>query len=360
MSGLRSGLVCSFAAVSGGCVVKDNPAWEGSGAEGSADATGGAGGTAGVGSSSGSGVVPTTGAEQESGGATDSQGEPSTGAIVPTTGGTDSGELSSTGADGSSSSGGEPVAKCMASELVKVDLDMNFLVDAGVVPDSMGSPCQWGDGKEPACGPLNFGKTGFFRLVNDPNLGKSAALLRFDPAEVLDFIDESRFAAEDLVGARLELVVWEPLAMPAQDSTLEIGMLVGEEHRWAEGSRDARPATDNESSALCRTREKGDCTPWPQGDALTGSTSIGLLLVTADAVAKTPDDGLPDQYHAKLLSEPLGPALAQAFVQGEAPSLIVSLSSTRGLAEGEIGIKLKESEWDDPELYLEVCTQWAP
>jgi hypothetical protein len=354
--GFGLGLVCTLGAAASGCVVKDNPAWEDSGAEGSAGGTG-TSGPGGGGSSSGSGVVPTTGADPESGGATDSQGEPSTGAVSPTTGGTDTGEATGTGAD---SSTGEPVAQCSASELVKLDLDMNFLVDAGVVPDTMGSPCQWGDGTEPACGPLNFGKTGFFRLVNDPNLGKSAALLRFDPDEVVDFISEQQFAAKDLIGARLELVVWEPLAMPAQDSTLEIGMLVGEENRWAEGSRDAKKATDNESSALCRTIEGGDCKPWPQGDALTGSTSIGLLLVTAESVAMTPDDGLVDQYHAKLRSEPLGSALAEAFVQGKAPSLVVSLSTTRALADGQIGIKLKESEWDDPVLYLEVCTQWAP
>lgn len=360
MDGLRTWFGCTVCcAALGGCV-KDNPAWEGAETGvGGTTGSGGGSGESGVGdaSSSGSGVVPTTtGGGLETGGTTDSQGDSTTGAVDPTTGGSDTGAASSTGGE---SSTGEPALHCSASEFMLVDIDNNNLVDAGVVPDSMGQPCPWND-MEQDCGPLNFGKTGFFRLVNDAELGKSAGLLRFDADAVTGFIEDAGLEMKDLLGLRVQLVVWEPLGVPTQDSELEIGMLVGEETMWAEGSRDAEKATDNESSALCRTIEKGACTPWPQDDAPMSSESIGLLLVTPEAVMEADQDDKDDEYHAYLRSEPLKGLLA-AYMAGKQPSLLVSLISTRGLDEGQIGIKLKEAEeWLHPVLYLEVCTEWSP
>ncbi len=336
----------------GGCLVKDNPAWEGSAAD--ASTSGLSGGTS---STSGSSLTPTTGAEATTGGTgTDSQGTPTTGAVGATTSTASTGEVGSS--TGEASSTGLAAAECLATELVQVPTDQDDLWDAGVVPSTMGSPCPW-EMAEPDCGGLNFGKTGFFRLVNDPNLGKSAALLRFRHQAVIDFISEQQYEAKDLVGARLELVVWEPLAQPSEDSTLEIGMLVGAETYWDEGGRDAKKAQENDSSAACRTIDGQGCAPWPAGDALASGEPIGLLLVTTKAAMDADQDALPDQYHAKLRSEPLGAELVEALVGGKQPSFLVSLSTTRALGAGVIGIKLEESPEDDPELYLELCTQWS-
>lgn len=340
--------------VLGGCV-KDNPAWEDSGAEASASAMSLESGDAGATSGS---SLPTTSAGEDAGTATDSQGGSTTGAVSGTTTTT----TTSTGEPASStgSSTGAPVETCTESTLVEVALGSEYLEDAGVVPGSMPTPCPWND-KESNCGPLNFGKTGFFRLVNDGQWGTSAALIRFDGAEVQEFIDEEGYADKDLLGARLELVVYEPLEQPAQDSKLEIRMLVGDDSWWPVGDKNATKAMDQESSANCRTRDGMMCLPWPGGDALGSSEWIGELLVTPAAVAAVADDGLPGQYHARLRSELLDPKLVTAYAGGNAPSLVVALSSSRGIGEGVIGIKLEEpAEWADPTLYLEVCTMWSP
>lgn len=336
--------------VFGGCV-KDNPAWEDSGAEAGVSATSpGSDET-----STTSGPAPTTSAGDEAGTATDSQGGSTTGAVTTTTTTTGTDELTSSTGEGSST--GAPVEMCTESTLVQVELTSEFLEDAGVVPGSMPMPCPW-NGSELDCGLLNFGKTGFFRLVNDGQAGTSAALIRFDGAKVQEFIAAGGYAPKDLLGARLELVVYEPLQAPAQDSTLEIRMQVGDDSWWKAGDKDAKKAME-ESSSLCRTREKMMCLPWPGGDALGSSEAIGELLVTAAAVAAVADDGDPGTYHARLRSELLDPKLVTAYAKGEAPSLVVALSSSRGVGEGVIGIKLEESEWDDPTLYLEVCKVWS-
>ncbi len=337
----------------GGCLVKDNPAWEGSAADASTIGLSGE-----ASSTTGSSWTPTTGAEATTGGTgTDSQGPPTTGAVSATTSTTSTGEVGSS--TGEASSTGPAAAECLATELVQVPTDQDDLWDAGVVPSTMGSPCPWAMADEPDCGGLNFGKTGFFRLVNDPNLGKSAALLRFNDQAVIDFISEQQYEPKDLVGARLELVVWEPLAQPTEDSTLEIGLLVGDEAYWDEGGRDAKKAQENDSSAVCRTIDGQGCNPWPAGDALASGEPIGLLLVTTKAAMDADQDALPDQYHAKLRSEPLGAELVEALVGGKQPSFLVSLSTPRALNAGVIGIKLEESSEADPELYLELCTQWS-
>lgn len=335
--------------VFGGCLVKGNPAWEESGADGSA----GPGSTGDL--SAGAGEAPTTSGGEDSGGAMASQGEPTAAAGTTTAA---SGEA--TGTD-SGSSTGQPAKECLKSERLAVKLDAEALEDAGVVPSSMGSPCPgWGGGAEPDCGALNFGATGFFRLVNDPEKGKNAALLRFDGEKVAAFVKAAGVDKADLIAAWLELVVYEPLTEPAQDSTLAIGMLLGDDATWDVGMKDAKPATEQESSALCRTIAGGNCVTWSQGDAVSGSSPVGILLVTKAAVAMTDLDGQDGQYHAQLVSEPLAKELAWAFAEGLGPSLVVSLGTPRGLAEGVIGIKLKEpKEWPDAALYLEVCIEWS-
>ena len=339
--------------VFGGCLVKGNPAWEDSGAEAGAGSTSTSGGVI-----SASGETPTTSGGEDSGGATGSQGEPTT-AVGATT--TASGESTGTGATDTGGSTGQPAMQCKSSERLVVKLDAEALEDAGVVPSSMGSPCAaWGDGKAPDCGALNFGTTGFYRLVNDTEKGKNAALLRFGGEKVAEFLKTAGVDKADLLAARLQLVVYEPLTEPAQDSTLEIGMLLGDDATWDVGMKDAKPATEHESSGLCRTIDGGNCVAWSQGDALSGSTSVGILLVTKAAVMMNELDDLQDQYHAHLVSEPLAKEVALAFAEGLGPSLVVSLSTTRGLAEGVIGIKLADAkEWPDAALYFDVCIEWS-
>lgn len=342
--------------VLGGCL-KANPAWQG----GDADASGTSGVIGEVSSTGGSMELPTTSAGEETGGATDSQGEPSTGAASVTTTTTATSASTSTGEDASStgegSSTGALGAKCMGQELLLVDIEGGSLHDAGVVPDSMPNPCPWNAGVQ-ECGTLNFGKTGFFRLVNE-QAGKSAALIRFDGDAVQEFLEEAGYAATDVIDARIELVVYEPFDAPQQDSTLEIKMLVGDASLWVQGGGDAEVAKGSESSGNCWTFD-GDCKKWPNIDAVESSEAVGILLVTAQAVAATQDDGLGGQYHAKLRSEPLK-KLAAAYAEGQEPSLVVLLSTERGLGEPDIGIKLKEAQpWADPTLLLEVCTMWAP
>ncbi|MBK7829451.1 hypothetical protein [Nannocystis sp.] len=206
--------------VFGGCLVKDNPAWEDSGAEASAGSTGVSGGASGT-----SVTLPSTSGGEDSGGATASQGESTTAAGTTTTAG---GEATGTGATDGGGSTGQLAMQCTKSERPGGQAGRGGVRGRGVVPSSMGSPCAgWGAGTAPDCGALNFGATGFFRLVNDTEKGKNAALLRFNGEKVAAFVQDAGVDAADLLAARLELVVYEPLTEPAQDSTLEIGMLLG-------------------------------------------------------------------------------------------------------------------------------------
>lgn len=337
-----------------GCLI-ENPAWERPGAV----TTSGA-------STTSSGEQPTSAASEAvtsttgdpGGSGTDASGGSTHDPLASTEVGSTTGEIGET-TTGETSTTGAPVPVCKASEFVALAMPSWAPQDAGVVPSVLGSPCGWNT-SQPDCGPLNFGATGFFRLVNDEALGVNAGLIRFPLEAVTDGILESGKNLDDLIGARLELVIWEPKAGPDAPIDLEIHLLHADNFDWVEGKRDAQPAQDDDSSALCRVIDKGDCTNWAQDDALAGSTALGLLHLTPDNTKASDVDDKPEEYHARLMSEPLGMSLLLAYQQGESPSLAVTLATRRDVAEGTIGIKLRESEWPDPTLYAEFCTDWDP
>lgn len=324
-----------------------NPAWDG--ASGSAGATSGGASTG----AQATGGAPTEAVTTSGGGGGSSGGDASTsGAVVGSTsadGTTSAASTSEAGSDGTT--GG--TSKCTGSELVPVDAPV---ADTGVVPASFGSPCPWG-GQD--CEVLNFGKTEFYRLVNDP-AGVNAALIRFETESLAAAAEKVGVDPDDVVGARLELVVWQALAAPDRDFDLEIHALAMANTIFAQGNKDAEPAKDNDSSWECRTREGGACLTWADGmSALTGSTSLGLLRVTAAMVAAHDKDALSMEYHAQLLSDPL-PDATKVFAD-RPPVFAVTMQSQRLLGEQVAGIKFKEPMmWADPTLYLEVCTMWAP
>jgi hypothetical protein len=334
----------------GGCT-KVNPAWEDSAAASGTSAAS----SEEVGASSGSsdaGVVPTTG--DASSGATGGATDEGSGAVSVTSGDSTSGE---TGETSSASSEGESTTSalpdCVASELIPISAP---LADTGVVPDALGSPCAWGGG--PDCGPLNFGKTQFYRLVHDV-AGTNAALLRFEIESLKIAAELSGVEPADLIGIRLELVVWEARPAPVAPYALAIHALAPDNVEFGEGNKDAMPADDGDASDLCRTRMGGQCVPWANGGAaLDESVLLGELLVTAEKVLEDDKDDLPNEYHAQLLSERLPGGL---IFMDRVPGLAVTLATPRPLAEQDVGIKLKEAPpWLDPTLHLELCTEWAP
>lgn len=331
----------------GGCTTV-NPAWDdgGAGSGASAASSDEAGASSG---SSDSGVAPTTG--DASSGATGGATDESSGAVTATSGETTSGETTSASSEGESTTSALP--KCMASELIPISAP---LADTGVVPNALGSPCPWGGG--PDCGQLNFGKTEFYRLVND-GAGANAALLRFEVESLKLAAEMSGVDLADLIGIRLELVVWEALPAPVGPYTLAIHALAPDNVEFGEGNKNAMPADDNDASDLCRTRMAGQCVPWANGGgALDDSVLLGELLVTAEQVAENDKDELANEYHAQLLSEPLPGGLI--FID-RVPALAVTIATPRPLAEQDVGIKLKEAmPWLDPTLHLERCTEWAP
>lgn len=338
----------------GGCLI-ENPAWERPGAATTSGASTTSSGEEPT-SATSEAVTSTTGDPGGSG--TDASGgsthaplaSTEVGGTTGTTGDPTTGEVGTTGA---------PVPVCMASEFVALAMPSWAPQDTGVVPSVMGSPCGWNT-SQPDCGPLNFGTTGFFRLVNDEALGVNAGLIRFPVEVVTDEIFKSGKNLDDLIGARLELVIWEPKAGPDAPIDLEIHLLHADNFDWVEGKRDAQPAEDDDSSALCRAIDKGDCQGWAQDDALAGATSLGLLHLTPDNAEASDGDDDPAQYHARVLSESLGMPLLLAYQEGESPSLAVTLATRRDVAEGQIGIEMRESEWADPTLYAEFCTDWDP
>ncbi len=338
----------------GGCLV-ENPAWQRPG-QASTSETSSSGATTGTSDDPTMSMIPTMPTTSGEGEATADAGSGSTDSTtsltdpVGTTGDASTGDEGTTGAVG-------PV--CMASELVALKMPDGAPQDAGVVASTLGTPCPWNAG-QPECGPLNFGKTGFFRLVNDPVLGVDAALIRFPAEDVAKEILGSGHDPEDLIGARLELVIWEPKSGPDAAIDLQVHLLHVDNFDWSEGDRDAEPAQDHDSSALCRTRDKGECVAWAQGDALAGAQPLGLLHVTPENAKASDGDGSESEYHAKLISESLGMPLLFAYQNGDDPALAVTLASPRGVGEGTIGIKMRESEWSDPTLYAEFCTEWAP
>lgn len=229
--------------------------------------------------------------------------------------------------------------------------------DTGVVPSTMGSPCPWQGGVQD-CATLNFGTTWFYRLVHDANAGRNAALFRFETESLVEDLDEEGLVVEDIVGLRFAVVVWENKAAPDGVITLDIDLVAAEDQGWLVGTKDAGTATDGDSSFACRRRENGQCTPWADaGGPLAVATKLGEL--SFDAV-EIDEDQSPTEYHARVESEslPAGP-LVEQLLGGVEPTLALSLQTMRGLAEPQIGIKLREAEWTDPTLVIEVCSEWS-
>lgn len=326
-----------------GCV-KDNPAWD-QPSTGADDPTTGQ-------------VDPTTGATPTTGAATTLAGDgttvDTTGAADPTTGAIDEPSTGDASSDGTTE---EPLVQgCVASSWVPLAIADAALRDAGVVPGSMGPPCPWRPEFDD-CAALNFGKTGFFRLVNDEARGQSAALLRFPQDEVAARIAEAGKTYDDLIGLRVELVVWEQKPQPSGPFTLELGLMHPEDWTWDEGDHDAQPADKDDSRWDCRDIEDA-CEAWAQGDVLAGSSKLGELAVSPGEAALHDIDQFGDQYHAQLQSESLAPALLVAYREGGEPGLTVTISTPRDLDTGDVGIKLRESDWPAPVLWAELCDAW--
>jgi hypothetical protein len=338
-----------------GCVilcscVKDNPAWDGSSGAGGSD-----GGAATAADDPTTGATPTTtGAD----GATTDAGATSLPELTATatSGETGTGDPTAGDASTAGTTGESLVPDCAASSWLRLEIADADLRDAGVVPTTMGTPCPWRP-EFMDCADLNFGTTGFFRLVNDVAGGKSAALLRFPEDLVAARIAEAGKTLDDLIAMRVELVVWEQKPQPDGPFTLELGLLHEEDWTWDEGDHDAQPADKDDSRWGCRDIE-GQCEPWALGDALAGSSKLGDLVVTPGEAMAHDIDQAGDQYHAQLQSEPLAPALIDAYRQGGAPGLTVTIASPRGLDTGDVGIKLRESDWAAPALWAELCDEW--
>jgi len=337
--------------VFGGCTAV-NPAWDDG-----ADTRGGSAATSDATGADPTSTTPAPTSGDGSGGATND----TTGAVVsPTSGGDTTGDttIDTTGDTTDASTGGDSTTeaplKCMAAELVPLDVP---LADTGVVPTAMGSPCAWGGG--PDCGRVNFGTTEFYRLVNDV-AGTNAALLRFQVDSLTAAAATVGVDPADVVGIRVELVVWEQLAGPTAPYVLAIHGLAADNADFGEGDKNAGLADEGDASDQCKTILGGSCVTWANGGrALDDSEPLGSLYVTPEEVVEHDQDGNAGEYHAQLLSDSL-PAAALLF-KDRVPALAVTIETPRPLGEQVVGIKLKESmPWKDPTLYLEVCTDWTP
>ncbi len=320
-----------------GCL-KANPAWD-DGSEGTSTTAGPP-----ITSSGGStGEAPTTGAATSGATGTGTgtgSGDGSTSSPVTTTG-----EGSSTGA---------PARVCLAYETLPLAIPVE---DTGVVKKIDPEPCPWSTNFV-KCHALNFGTTQFYRLVNDENEGRNAALLRFPVTSLDQMILDLGSDPADLLGLRIELVIWEEEPAPVEPYAFEIHGLDAQNFGWTEGTKDGLLAVDGDSSDECMTRAAGNCVSWANGlRALDGATSLGLLSVDAPLVAANDKDMDANQYHAQLRSERLEGAL-EMFGGPVAPSFAVTLQTERDLDEEVVGIKLREAPWADPALYADVCTQW--
>ncbi len=300
------------------------------------------------------GDAPTTGAATSGVTATGS-GDGSTGSTSSTdfTSSTNSTNPSSV-TTGEGSSTGAAARVCLASETVKLAIADQ---DTGVVPNVGPKPCPWSPSNSPECRPLNFGTTEFYRLINDQDDGRNAALLRFPVTSLDQAVMDLGHEPDDLLGLRIEFVVWEGVAAPANAYTLEIHGLDEQNFGWTEGTKNGVPAADGDSSEECMTRAGGKCTGWGKGSrALDGAISLGLLPVDAPLVAANDKDTEPDQYHALVRSERLEGA--SALFGGPVPSFAVTLSTPRDFEAEIVGIKLREAPWEDPTLYADLCTMW--
>lgn len=342
--------------VLGGCT-KVNPAWGDGASEGSeAGSASGSSSVADVSSTS----VATTGPAPTEGSAT-TGGDETSGAVLMSSGGetstgaaTTSLETSTGEAPGTST--GAPARTCLSSETVP--LKVPPVHDTGVVPDSLNDAltCPWGG---QTCGDLNFGKTEFYRLVNDQKKGRNAALLRFPVTSLEEAIEAVGHGPDDLLGLRISVVFWENTAAPPEPYTLEIRSIRPENLGWTEGERNAMPAQEGDSSDRCLTIE-GECKKWQNGEPpLQDSEPLGVIEVDAAKVADADMDELADQYHAPILSERLAGAVG-LYDKGVTPSYGLALKSIRNLDQAVVGIKFKEvADWDDPTLYGDFCTQWS-
>ncbi len=335
-----------------GCIggiscIKVNPAWD-DGAAGTSTTAG----PPGTGSSGTTGAAPTT-------------GEAATGATGTGTGagaGTGTGDDATTGVvttgDIGSSSGegsgpGMPTGACLEWDTLPLKLAVE---DTGVVQSVDPEPCPWSKEFE-NCLSLNFGTTEFFRLINDKDEGRNAALLRFPVTSLDAAVAAAGRDPLDLLGLRLELVVWEKDGEPEEPYTLEIHALHAANFGWTEGTKDGSFAVDGDSSDTCMTRQAGDCIAWPMGRAIDGAALLGLLEVDEDLAADNDQDEDPGQYHAKLRSERLTGAL-ELFGGPVAPSFAVMLKTRRDLDDEVVGLKLHEADWPDPTLLGDFCVQW--
>lgn len=316
-----------------GCL-KTNPAWEEA---------------AGSSSTTAAPAITSSGASTDA--APTSSGEGSTGT------GTGSGSTSSSVATtGEGSSTGAPPVECMGMETVAL---LTGVEDAGVVQEVDAEPCPWSPDFN-ACPPLNFGETDFYRLINDEEDGRNAALLRFPITAIEPLLADLGHQPEDLLGLRIELVVWEEEPAPAGPYALEIHGLDPANYGWTEGMQAGKVAIEGDSSDECMTWSSGACVSWANnGRAIDGAVSLGLLTVDAQRVAAHDEDTDANQYHARLLSDRLEGAL-EMFGGPVPPSFAVTLQTPRNLDEEVVGIKLKEATWADPTLYADLCTQWGP
>lgn len=318
-----------------GCL-KTNPAWEDGGGESSTTAV----------------PVITSSDPSSTGPAPTSSGDIGTG--TGTGEGSTSSPVATTGED---SSTGAPAPVCLAFETVPLATGVE---DTGVVQKIEAEPCPWSTNFK-QCPPLNFGATEFYRLINDEEEDddRNAALLRFPVTALEPLVIDLGHQPHDLLGLRLELVVWEETPAPAEPYTLEIHGLDPLNYGWTEGTKAGLVAVDGDSSEQCMTRASGACVSWANGGrAIDGAVSLGLLAVDAQGVADHDQDMDANQYHAKLLSERLEGAL-EMFGGPEAPSFAVTLQTARALDEQVVGIKLREAPWADPTLYVDLCTQWG-
>lgn len=320
-----------------GCIscIKVNPAWD-DGAAGTSTTVG----PPGTSSGGTTMAAPTTG-EAATGGTGDDA----------TTGVVTSGDIGSS--SGEDDGAGTPTGACLEWDTLPLKLAVE---DTGVVQSVDPEPCPWSTEFE-NCLSLNFGKTEFFRLINDKDEGRNAALLRFPAASLDAAVVAAGRDPLDLLGLRLELVVWEEDGEPEEPYTLEIHGLHAANFGWTEGTKDGLLAVDGDSSDTCMTRQAGACIEWPMGRATDGAALLGLLEVDEDLAADNDQDEDPGQYHAKLRSERLTGAL-ELFGGPVAPSFAVMLKTRRDLDDEVVGVKLREADWPDPTLLGDFCVEW--
>lgn len=265
-----------------------------------------------------------------------------------------SGDLSA-GTDASGSSTGAPAPVCLKWERLPLAA---VPWDTGVVPSTMPNPCPWGEG-DSLCGALNFGKTAYFRLVNDVEKGQSAALLAFPRDAIEAELGGAGHTLADVVGFYVAMVVWEPAGAPGSPLAFGIGLLGAEDATWYEGNQDAAVAQVNDSSFECKRIDMQGCVAWSTpGGPSHNVTPLGALVITPEKVLESDEDQNPAEYHARIVSDPLPAAPVLALWPSADPTFVVTVTSDRAIEGPETGIKLKEADWTDPALLVDVCTLW--